>query len=114
MPETNGDEDDAGAPVARRHVPALEPVHGLHPPVEPLGVRFRGRHHASFDHRDALADFQLADPARVTVATMPARIPPAIAVIGMRNGPNDQKPSMPPPQEYVRTRLFSILHLIGD
>ena len=60
--ETNGDEDDAGAPVAGRHVAALEPLHGVHPPVEPLGIRLRGRHHASFDHRDALADFQLADP----------------------------------------------------
>ena len=59
--QPDGDEDDAGAPMAWRHVPALQSLHGVHAPVERLGVRFRGRHHAPFDHRDALADFQLAN-----------------------------------------------------
>ena len=57
--EADAHQDDAGAAVAPgRAVPrALVDEHGA---IEAARVDFRRRHQASFDHRDPLADFELA------------------------------------------------------
>ncbi len=66
----------------------LLPIDTAHRSIEAARIHLGRRHQSPLDHRDALADFELAQPVRDSVATIPYVTQATIATIGIENGQN--------------------------